>query len=166
MSEIRTAGLADISTIQQLAEATWWPTYEPIVGAEQLRYMLNAFYSEEVIGQQISTGSQTYLLLADEGIPKGFAAFSPRSEDPDIYKLHKLYCLPAEQGKGYGKQLIQAVENAVLDAGKSTLDLNVNRYNKAKTFYERQGFEVIYDEDIEIGQGYQMNDHVMRKSLT
>ena len=165
MIEIRKAGPADISTIQQLAETTWWPTYEPIVGADQVRYMLNAFYSSEVMGQQIASGSQTYILLLDEGVPKGFAAFSPRSEDPDIYKLHKLYCLPAEQGKGYGRQLVQAVELAVLEAGKITMDLNVNRHNNAKSFYEKMGFAAVYQEDIEIGKGYEMNDYVMRKVL-
>jgi GNAT superfamily N-acetyltransferase len=68
------------------------------------------------------------------------------------------------QGKGYGKMLLQAVEHAVLKAGENILELNVNRDNKAKQFYERMGFEVVYDEDIPIGP-YWMNDHVMRKKL-
>ena len=98
-------------------------------------------------------------------MPVGFAAYSPRSEDQDIYKLHKLYCLPAEHGKGYGKTLIQAVEQAVTSAGKKILELNVNRHNKAKSFYEKQGYSVIYEEDIKIGNGFEMNDYVMRKEL-
>lgn len=166
MMTIRRATAQDAVLIQELAEATWWPTYEPIVGAEQVRYMLDAFYGTEVITDQISSGSQTYILLYDGDTPKGFAAYSPRLEDPAIYKLHKLYCLPSEQGKGLGRQLVEAVEKAVLVGGSHILDLNVNRYNKAKTFYEKLGFSVIYDEDIKIGNGYEMNDHVMRKDLS
>jgi GNAT superfamily N-acetyltransferase len=165
MLEIRKANLQDAETVQQLAETTWWPVYEPIVGAGQVRYMLDAFYSIPVLQQQISSGSQTYILLTEDGTPKGFAAFSPRTEDPEIYKLHKLYCLPAEQGKGYGKMLIDAVEKAVTDNGRTILELNVNRYNKARTFYERMGYDVVYEEDIMIGNGYEMNDFVMRKVL-
>jgi GNAT superfamily N-acetyltransferase len=162
---IRPATAQDAVLIQELAEATWWPTYEPIVGAEQLRYMLDAFYSTEVITNQINTGSQAYILIYDDDTPKGFAAYSPRKEDPFIYKLHKLYCLPSEQGKGLGRQLVEAVEKAVLASGHRILDLNVNRYNKAKSFYEKLGFSVIYEEDIHIGNGYEMNDYVMRKEL-
>ena len=165
MSEITQATEQDAATIQQLAETTWWPVYEPILGADQVRYMLDAFYNTDTITGQIRTGTQIYLLLIENDIPVGFAAYSPRSEDPEIYKLHKLYCLPAEQGKGYGKTLIQAVEQAVTSAGKKTLQLNVNRLNKAKNFYEKQGYSVIYEEDIAIGSGYEMNDYVMRKEL-
>ena len=43
--------------------------------------------------------------------------------------------------------------------------LNVNRRNKAKQFYEHLGFTIISEEDIDIGQGYFMNDYVMEKKL-
>ena len=165
MISIRQATTTDAELIQTLAEATWWPVYEPILGPEQVRYMLNAFYSTDVITEQLNTGSQTYLLLYDGDTAKGFAAYAPRNEDPSIYKLHKLYCLPSEQGKGYGRQLIAAVENAVLTSGNNILELNVNRYNNAKLFYEHIGYKVIYIEDINIGNGYEMNDYVMRKEL-
>jgi hypothetical protein len=56
------------------------------------------------------------------------------------------------------------VINKTLEAGKHTLDLNVNRYNKAKSFYEKMGFAVAYEEDIPIGK-YWMNDFVMRKEI-
>ncbi|MBS1504124.1 MAG: GNAT family N-acetyltransferase, partial [Bacteroidetes bacterium] len=68
------------------------------------------------------------------------------------------------QGKGYGKILINEVAQRTRDAGKHRLDLNVNRYNKARTFYEKMGFTVAYEEDIPIGP-YWMNDYVMRKEL-
>jgi GNAT superfamily N-acetyltransferase len=102
--------------------------------------------------------------LEEDGQPVAFAGYSPRGEDPEVYKLHKLYCLPQTQGKGYGKILINEVAAKTLEAGKHLLDLNVNRYNKAKTFYEKMGFKVIYEEDVPIGK-YYMNDYVMRKEL-
>lgn len=158
------ATTAHTDTIRDIAEKTWWPAYREILTAEQIRYMLDTIYSRDNIHHQLQSGSQTYLLLIEEGQVVGFAAFSPREEDPDIYKLHKLYCLPETQGKGYGRLLLEAVSKQVAKAGKHILELNVNRHNKAKSFYEKMGFSVAYEEDIPIGP-YWMNDYVMRREV-
>jgi N-acetylglutamate synthase-like GNAT family acetyltransferase len=164
MYSIRQATINDLEIIRQIAEDTWWATYSPILEKEQISFMLGEIYSVERISSQLKNNTQTYLLLLEEDKSVAFAAYSPREEDPDIYKLHKLYCLPETQGKGYGKILINKVAEKTLEAGKHTLDLNVNRHNKAKSFYEKMGFEIAYEEDIPIGI-YWMNDYVMRKKL-
>ncbi len=164
MYTIRTATVNDVETIIQIADQTWWVTYSPILEKEQISFMLNEIYSTDKISKQIETGAQTFILLLEGEEPVAFAAYSPREEDVDIYKLHKLYCLPKTQGKGYGKVLINEVIQRTTDAGKQILELNVNRYNNAKTFYEKMGFVVASEEDIAIGP-YWMNDYVMRKEL-
>lgn len=164
MYHIRTATINDVETIRNLAKKTWWDAYSPILEREQIAFMLDDIYSAEKITDQLTNGTQTYLLLIEDDKPVAFAAYSPRDEDPEIYKLHKLYCLPETQGKGYGKILINEVISKTIEASKHTLDLNVNRHNKAKSFYEKMGFRVVYEEDIPIGK-YWMNDYVMRKEL-
>jgi GNAT superfamily N-acetyltransferase len=164
MHTIRKATLTDVETIRDLAAKIWWRAYSPILEQEQITYMLGEIYSAEKITSQIQQDSQTYLLLIEDEKPLAFAAYSPRDEDSEIYKLHKLYCLPETQGKGYGKVLIKEVIKKTTEAGKHTLDLNVNRHNKAKGFYQKMGFRVVYEEDISIGK-YWMNDYVMRKKL-
>ncbi|MDB5125030.1 MAG: family N-acetyltransferase [Mucilaginibacter sp.] len=164
MHFIRTATPDDVETIRSIAEKTWWAAYSPILEREQIAFMLGEIYSVQNITSQLRHNTQTYLLLFESNKPVAFAGYSPREEDPDIYKLHKLYCLPETQGKGYGKILINEVISKTLEAGKHTLDLNVNRYNKAKSFYEKMGFVVVYEEDVPIGK-YWMNDYVMRKEL-
>ncbi|MDN3581741.1 GNAT family N-acetyltransferase [Mucilaginibacter flavus] len=164
MYTIRTATVNDVDAILSIADTTWWVAYSPILEREQIEFMLNEIYSADKIGKQVTENQQTYLLLEEEGEPVAFAAYSPRGENADIFKLHKLYCLPKTQGKGYGKILINEVAQKTKDAGKQVLELNVNRYNKAKSFYEKMGFAVAYEEDIAIGP-YWMNDYVMRKEL-
>ena len=164
MYVIRQATLEDTETIRSIAAETWWHAYLPILEKEQISFMLGDIYSLEKITAQLTNNTQTYLLLIEDGQPVAFAAYSPRDEDADIYKLHKLYCLPQTQGKGYGKILINEVIGKTIAVGKHTLDLNVNRHNKAKSFYEKMGFKVAYEEDIPIGD-YWMNDYVMRKEL-
>ncbi|HZY36609.1 MAG TPA: GNAT family N-acetyltransferase [Mucilaginibacter sp.] len=161
---IRTATPGDVEIIRNIAETTWWATYGPILEKEQIIFMLDEIYSTRKLASQLTHHTQTYLLLMEDDKPVAFAAYSPREEAPEIYKLHKLYCLPETQGKGYGKMLINAVIDETLEAGKRTLDLNVNRYNNARNFYEKMGFTVAYEEDIPIGK-YWMNDYVMRKKL-
>ena len=164
MYHIRKATINDAEIIRELAIETWGDAYSAILAQEQLDYMLDEIYSTEKLSAQIKNNTQSYLLLVEDEQPVGFAAYSPREENAEVYKLHKLYCLPKTQGKGYGKILINEVADQVLKAGKHTLDLNVNRHNKAKSFYEKMGFKVIYEEDIPIGP-YFMNDYVMRKEL-
>jgi len=166
MTNIRPCTIADVDIIQQLATAIWWPTYSPILTVAQINYMLNSIYSKDTISSQIESNIQTYILLIVGDVPTGFAAYSPRTENPDVYKLHKLYCLTTTKGMGYGKLLLDTVEDAVRKEGKSVLELNVNRHNTAIGFYQKMGFEVVYSEDIEIGNGYWMNDYVMRKNCS
>lgn len=160
---IRQATATDIPVLMQLAGATWGPTYRSILSEEQLDYMFGVIYSWEALEEQMRQG-QAFLLLENEGVPVGFASFSVKDEQAKLYKLNKIYLLPQEQGKGGGKVLLEAVEERVKKLGAKLLDLNVNRHNPAKGFYERCGYQVHLQEDIPIGP-YWMNDFVMRKAL-
>ena len=104
-----------------------------------------------------------FILLYEDHLPVGFASFSEIAQD--VYKLQKLYVLPQLQGRGAGKLMIDHIVHRIRVAGARTLRLNVNRYNKARAFYEKLGFEVRGEEDIDIGGGYYMNDYIMEKPL-
>jgi ribosomal protein S18 acetylase RimI-like enzyme len=73
--------------------------------------------------------------------------------------------LPAIQGRNIGKTLLQVVEEECREAGGKKLQLNVNRYNKAKQFYERQGFKVIKEENVDLGNGVLQEDFVLEKDI-
>jgi ribosomal protein S18 acetylase RimI-like enzyme len=164
MYAIKNVDLNAIPTIQAIAEKTWWPTYSPILEKEQIRYMLDRIYSTEALTKAISSGSQGFILLIDERGPQGFASFGARENDASVYKLHKIYVLPQNHGRGYGKLLVSEVKKRIAEKGAKVLDLNVNRFNSAKSFYEKIGFKVVREEDVPIGP-YWMNDYVMRLEL-
>lgn len=164
MFTILEATESDIPVIQNIAEKTWWPTYGSILTKEQLQYMLDHIYGDEPLKKVIKEKLQNFILLRDENGVQGFASYGMRAGDVHVYKLHKIYVLPENHGKGYGKHLLNHVVDQVRRAGGNTLDLNVNRFNKAKAFYEKLGFEVIAEEDVPIGP-YFMNDYVMRLAL-
>jgi diamine N-acetyltransferase len=164
MVRILHATLKDIPVIRNLAEETWWPTYSPILNVEQIRFMLDTIYGEHELKNIITKGSQTFIILQDEKGPQGFASYALRSDDQSVCKLHKIYVLPENHGKGYGKALIAEVKQRAMNLGAGILDLNVNRSNPAISFYQKQGFKIIKEEDVPIGP-YWMNDFVMRLHL-
>ena len=56
-------------------------------------------------------------------------------------------------------------EDAYEDAIRLYIELNVNRFNKAIYFYQKNQFEIVEEVDIEIGNGYLMEDYVMKRNL-
>ncbi|MFT3679082.1 MAG: GNAT family N-acetyltransferase [Ferruginibacter sp.] len=158
MIDIKKAGEDAIPVIRNLANITWPVTYGDILSPEQLDYMMELIYSKTSLQKQMQKGD-TFVIAYDADEPVAFAAYSPRENNKDIYKLHKLYILPNQQGKGLGKLLINYIKDDIQPS--STLQLNVNRHNKALYFYEKLGFKIIAEEDIDIGDGFYMNDYVM-----
>jgi len=127
-------------------------------------YMLATMYDTVTLQQQMQQG-HTFLILSEDQSPVGFAGYQPDYPETGTCKLHKIYLLPETQGRGLGRMTLHAVAERAAAAGQEYLLLNVNRYNKARQFYERQGFETIATEDIDIGRGYFMNDYLMRLKL-
>jgi ribosomal protein S18 acetylase RimI-like enzyme len=162
--EIKKAGIDDIETIQKLAADVWPVAYKDILSTAQLNYMLQKFYSVNALQDQILTkGHQFYLLIDDNSIKIGFASVS--EESMDTFKLQKLYVLPKQQGKSFGKILLNEVISYCRAKGGKSIILNVNRHNKARFFYEKCSFRIIKEVDISIGDDYFMNDYVMELNL-
>jgi len=161
---LRFADVHDINTIGFLAQQIWPSTYRNILSAEQINYMMDLFYSPASLKKQMKDDKHTFILIEDEEGSLGFASYS-KINTGGTYKLHKIYVLPTLQGKGIGKAMIDFIIENIKPLGATGLQLNVNRHNKARSFYERLGFTVIHEEDIDIGNNYFMNDYVMEKKV-
>ncbi|MBN9380397.1 MAG: GNAT family N-acetyltransferase [Chitinophagaceae bacterium] len=156
----RFADLDDINTIGFLAQQIWPVAYKDITPPHQLDYMLKLFYSPASLRKQMKEDKHRFLMVEEEEEPIGFASWGPTGE-PGIFKLHKLYVQTGRQGKGRGKAILHFIFDDIRAKGAKTLRLNVNRYNKARQFYEKMGFSVVGEEDVPIGNNYFMNDYVM-----
>lgn len=168
MIHTKLATISDIPVIQRIAYHTWPVTFEQILSLEQVTYMLDMMYSSVSLTQQIQEKGHTFLLSGfEEQEPMGFAAFEINYQGLPVTKIHKIYILPAAQGKGLGKNLFDHISQKSVEKGIKRLSLNVNRNNeKALEFYQRNGFDVVGEEDIPIGQGYLMEDYILEKNLT
>jgi RsiW-degrading membrane proteinase PrsW (M82 family)/ribosomal protein S18 acetylase RimI-like enzyme len=159
---IRHASPEDISLIRSMALQVWPQTYAHILTRHQIDYMLNLMYSDKALRHQMELQHQ-FIIVFNAGIPIGFASYNQIEEG--IFKLQKIYILPKQQGKGTGRFIIDQVVRDIVPQGARALQLNVNRFNAAKNFYEKLGFKVIREEDIDIGNNFFMNDYVMEKDL-
>ena len=162
---ISVATKSQLTIVSDLAYGIWPSTYGKILSQEQLNFMLAKFYNLNYLENQLINENQVFLLIEENNKYLGFCAYELNCESSNKTKLHKIYVLPETQGKGIGKVLLNEVEKIASENNNSALFLNVNRYNNAQEFYKKQGYSVIKTIDIEIGNGYLMEDFVMEKEL-
>lgn len=155
----------DFETIRSLAYEIWPVTYGEILSKEQLDYMLGNFYSIETLQKNVSEKSHVFEIVQENGNPLGFLSYEHHYQNQPVTRIHKIYVLPQTQGKGVGKLLMDRAEAVARENHSTTLSLNVNRFNKALGFYQKIGFEIVGEEDIDIGRGYLMEDYIMEKAL-
>lgn len=174
---LRPATLSDRALIRSISERTWPSTYGHIISQEQIDFMLDWMYSDDSLATQMNTGCAFYIANLN-GADIGFCSVSPddekveeegksnnsteKTEGVSAHKLNKLYVLPSAQGTGAGKALLnQAIAVAKL-AGSSSIFLQVNKHNNAYNFYLKQGFIKETEFKFDIGNGFYMDDYVMR----
>lgn len=163
MFQIRQASFADIPTIQSLAQDIWPKAYGQMISADQLNYMLGWMYGEVSLTRQLQEGHQFILLEENSRVPCGYASY--RLLNNTDWKLEKLYVQVEKHGEGLGKTLLQNIMDRIREQGGKQLELKVNRSNPAVGFYQRMGFQILREENFDIGNGYFMNDYVMASPL-
>lgn len=152
-----------LQVVHDLAHATWQITYQEILEQAQIDYMLEKVYQVSALEQQRHEG-QIFLLLLLNQEPAAFASYSWLMPDKKIMKLNKLYLLPAHQGYGFGKALLEEVVRRCRALGAETLELNVHRQNPALHFYLNNGFSIYKTVDLPFGP-FTLNDHMLRRQL-
>lgn len=146
----------ELTSLSLLAVKIWQEYYPPIIGQKQVDYMLGKMYSLEGLKQQSESG-HTFVAAYEEDLMKGFLSFS-KSGDGE-FMIHKWYVDLKTQGKGIGRGLF---EFAFAEKNFDRIKLTVNRQNvKAINFYFKFGFNIEKIIDMDIGDGYYMNDFVM-----
>ncbi len=161
---IITANELNIPDIISIAEITWNETYKSIISKEQIDYMLQLFYTNEVLIQQMRNLSHHFWLLTEDARVIAYTHCIEDEKETNAVKISKLYVLPSHQGRGIGKLLLNHIENECSHLNKKRMILNVNRHNPAKEFYLKVGFEIIKKVDIPLGD-FWLNDYVMEKKL-
>ena len=159
---VRVSEPKQFKIIAELAEKIWKQHYTPIIGPEQVRYMLQKYQSAEAVKEHIGNGMHYYLLKADRHTV-GYLAFSV--EENHLF-LSKIYLKQEYRGLGYGSSAMNFVKECALSDSCSQIRLTVNK-NNARTIKAYEGMGFINEKAVvqDIGQGFVMDDYLMVLNL-
>ena len=152
----------DLELIEQLAAVIWEEHYTPIIGADQVRYMLDKFQSAAAMLRQIGEGYEYFIIMEKEN-PVGYLAYEKRGSD---LFLSKIYVLKEHRGKKIGKRAMEFVESRASAMGCSRISLTVNKNNdRSLDAYRSMGFLQEGAAVMDIGNGFVMDDYLLYKPL-
>ncbi len=153
-----------IADIADLAQEIWQEHYLPIVGKQQIDYMLEKFQCERAIAKQLTDGYEFYSVTYDKRNIGYMAVISNMSELSLM--ISKIYVRKSDRGHGLGKQMLEFVEALCHQRSIKKIWLTVNKNNKHSIeWYSQMGFTNIGPIVHDIGGGFVMDDFKMEKLI-
>lgn len=161
MLSIRKADIDDVPLIHQMAQIVFPATYCALLSSAQIEYMLDWMYSVANLEKQLLEEKHVYFISYKNNEPCGYISIEQFNED--LFHLQKIYVLPKFQGHHIGSFLFREAIKYIkeIHPASCSMELHVNRDNKAVAFYQRMGMKILRQGDFEIGNGYYMNDYIM-----
>lgn len=148
---------SDINQIAELAKIIWQKHYPPIIGQEQVDYMLQKMYNPESLLDQIKNKEQQFYFIQLNNKSIGFLSVTP--ETNECWMLNKFYLLEENADRGIGSKVLEELKKII---NPKKIRLTVNRNNiKSINFYFKNGFRINSTAIFDIGDGYIMDDFIM-----
>ncbi len=152
---IRLAQPTDAAALARVHVDTWRSAYQGIVPDEHLAslsYEARAKRWQETLSAADGPGF-VYVAQDGNGNVAGFATGGPeRSGDPTYRgELYAIYLLADYQRKGFGRRLVAAVVNRLMQMGFDSMLIWVLTQNPSRKFYEALGGQPLREKEIVIG---------------
>lgn len=152
---------ADIMEVATCARQIWQEHFTPIIGCDQVEYMLNKFLSAKAIQTAIEEGYLFYKILTDNKLVGFFSIHVQQS-----LFLSKLYIEKASRGKHLASKAMAYIMEIAKTNKCDSIWLTCNKYNEnTLSIYKKMGFEIFDSAVNDIGNGYVMDDYYLKKSL-
>jgi len=154
---LKAVSVNEIKKVSELAKTIWVKYYPPIIGQEQVDYMLKNMYNYESLLNQIKEKDQQFYFITLNNEDIGF--LSVTNEKNGCWMLNKLYVLEDKASKGIGTVVLEELKK-IIQPKKITL--TVNRKNiKSINFYFKNRFKIDSVALFDIGNGFFMDDFIM-----
>ncbi len=153
----------DINELVKIAREIWREHYPPIIGIEQVEYMLENFHSKDAIKVELTQGNYAYYLIKNNNEIVGYIGIQLKG---DNLFLSKIYIRSSERGDGIGKASMNFIKDLALENNMNRISLTVNKNNTDSiAAYYRLGFIKTGDICVDIGGGFKMDDIQMELSI-
>jgi len=153
----------EIYSLVELIREIWPETFIPIIGKDQVNYMLLHYHGKDAITGEIKCGTR-YFFIKDSDRVIGYLAYSL---EKDHLVVNKVYLKKEFRGLGLSTKIFSYLEETAVKNKKEKLVLNVNRLNKqAVAVYLRCGFKIVKNVDQPLGNGFFLNDFRMERKIT
>ncbi|MDR1144299.1 MAG: GNAT family N-acetyltransferase [Spirochaetaceae bacterium] len=158
--EVKDAG--EIELLLGLIQEIWPEVFTPLIGKEQVDYMLVHYQGKDAIAKDIEQGIR-YFLVEHDGGHIGYFAYS--LEDDRLF-ISKIYLKKSCRGLGLSSKIFRYFEDLARNNQKEKMFLHVNRNNrKAVEVYLHRGFEIVKTVDEPLGEKFFLNDYWMEKKV-
>jgi ribosomal protein S18 acetylase RimI-like enzyme len=163
---IRFIHVHDLTTAvrtSQLAAEIWHQHYDEIIGIQQVDYMISSFQSAQAIMRDVLEKKYDYYLISDEvNNLLGYYAVCMDTGENSLF-LSKLYIHESARGRGLSRKML---DHMLKKNKPDSVWLTVNKNNyKSIEVYEHFGFITERMQKVDIGNGFFMDDRVMRLTL-
>jgi len=149
----------DFEELEPFAASIWEQYYVPIIGANQVVFMLNKYQSAKAMFDQFSKGYK-YALVIFGGQKAGYFAYDVKDEK-EVF-ISKLYIHQDFRRRGLGKRVLDFIAKETQALRCTAMTLSVNKDNSDSIrFYISYGFQTIKAQKVAIGEGFYMDDYVM-----
>ena len=152
---------SDFESLEPFAAEIWRSHYTPIIGADQVAYMLDKYQRAAVMLQQQKDGVRYFWIkVGDENV--GYLAFKI-DQNRSVLFVSKLYVHQRYRSLGIGHKSIDFLKETASANQVQHLELTVNKDNLGSiAFYAKMGFERVSEKCVSIGNGFVMDDYLMR----
>ena len=152
----------EIQTIADLAEIIWHQHFTPIIGKEQVIYMVEKLQSFNALKEQIENGYEYYRIFDQDGFC-GYCGIHP--ENGKLF-LSKLYLKKEARGKHLATNVFEFLKQLCRERGLSAIWLTCNKHNdNSLAVYRHLGFETVDTQVADIGNGFVMDDYIMEVTV-
>lgn len=149
---------ADLKEIATLAEEIWHQHFTPIIGKDQVIYMVDKFQSYPAIKGQTENGYEYFKIYNGEI----FAGYTGVHEENGSLFLSKLYLHESQRGQHLSTKAFHFLVELCKERGLDKIWLTCNRNNShTLDVYHHLGFETVREEKADIGNGFYMDDYIL-----
>ena len=155
----KVANKENINIVAAISDDIWREYFIPILGTDQVEYILTNFYSPKSLLENIKMHGYRYYLIKNGVNNVGF--FGTKLQENDML-ISNLYLCPKHRGLRIGRKAINLAQRIALRKGRKKISISIHKENlEGIIAAHRLGFIRTGEVSRKIGNSYAMMEITM-----